>query len=62
MNEKRLYRSRNKKVIGGVCGGISDYANIDVTIIRLLWAAAVFLAGTGILFYLICWLIIPGEQ
>lgn len=62
MTEKRLYRSRNNKVIGGVCGGIGNYANIDVTIIRLIWAAAVFLAGTGLFFYLLCWLIIPEEQ
>lgn len=59
--EKKLYRSRYKKAIGGVCGGFSEFFNIDVTILRLVWAAAIFLAGTGLLFYLICWLIIPEE-
>lgn len=59
--DKKLYRSRYKKVIGGVCGGFSEFFSIDVTIVRLIWAAAIFLAGTGLLFYFICWLIIPEE-
>lgn len=59
--EKKLYRSSHKRVIGGVCGGLSDFFKIDVTILRLVWAAAVFLAGTGFLFYILCWLIIPEE-
>lgn len=61
MSERKLYRSYNKKVVGGVCGGLSEFFNIDVTLVRLLWAAAVFLAGTGILLYILCWLIIPEE-
>ncbi len=55
---RRIYRSRNRK-IGGVCGGFAEYFNIDPTIIRLIWAIAVLVYGTGLLAYLICWLIIP---
>lgn len=61
MAEKKLYRSRNKKMLGGVCGGLSDFFNVDVTLIRLGWIAALLLAGTGLLFYLLCWIIIPEE-
>ncbi len=55
---RRIYRSRDRK-IGGVCGGFAEYFNIDPTIIRLIWAIAVFVYGTGLLAYLICWLVIP---
>lgn len=54
----KLYRSTNR-VIAGVCAGIAEYFNIDPTIIRLIWVAAVLFLGTGIFFYLIAWLIIP---
>lgn len=57
---KRLYRSRDKK-IAGVCGGIAEYFKIDPTIIRLIWAIAVLVYGTGLLAYLICWIVIPED-
>ena len=41
--EKRLYRSRENKVISGVCGGIADYFEVDPTFIGLLWAVSVCL-------------------
>lgn len=56
-----LYRSSNK-MVGGVCAGIAEYFNIDPTIIRLLWIAAVLLAGTGVLLYLVAWVIIPERR
>jgi len=56
---KRLYRSGNERVLGGVCGGVAEYLNIDPTIVRLLWILFVFAFGAGILFYLIAWLIMP---
>ena len=55
---KRLYRSRKDKVLGGICGGIAEYFNVDPTLIRLLWILVIF-AGFGILAYLIAWIIIP---
>lgn len=57
--EKKLYRSRENKVISGVCGGIAEYFNVDATLIRLLWAVAVLLGGTGIIAYILCIIIIP---
>jgi len=59
---KRLYRSRKDKVIGGVCGGIAEYLDVDSVVVRLIWAIVTLLSmGMGILAYLIAWVIIPEE-
>ncbi|MDY6985863.1 MAG: PspC domain-containing protein [Candidatus Thermoplasmatota archaeon] len=59
---EKLYRSRKSKVLGGVCGGIAEYFNIDPAIVRILWILlCIFSAGLGIIAYLICWLIVPLE-
>jgi phage shock protein PspC (stress-responsive transcriptional regulator) len=60
--KKELGRDLNNKIIAGVCSGIANYLDIDPVIIRLIWAAAIFLFGTGFLFYIICWIIIPEES
>lgn len=57
--QKRLYRSEKDKMLGGVCGGVAEYFGWDPTIVRIVWALAVLLYGTGILLYLICWAIMP---
>lgn len=56
---KRLYKSRNNKMICGVCAGIADYFNIDPSIVRLLWAVLALAAGTGVLAYIACAIILP---
>jgi len=56
---KRLYRSRQKAVIGGVCAGIADYFQVDPTIVRLAWAATILLGGTGLVAYILAWLVVP---
>ncbi len=57
---KRLYRSGNEKIIGGVCGGIAEYVEIDPVVIRLIWIVGVFVTiSTAILLYFIFWVIIP---
>jgi len=58
---KKLYRSQNDKIIAGVCGGLADYFDIDPTIIRLLFILVVAFGGSGLLIYLILWLIMPRE-
>ncbi len=58
--EKKLYRSNKDKRIAGVCSGIAEYFNIDVTIVRLLWVLFCFVAA-GILAYLICAIVIPEQ-
>jgi phage shock protein C len=56
---KRLYRSGKDKMLGGVCGGIAEYLGVDPVLIRLLWILAIFAWGSGILAYIIAWIIIP---
>lgn len=58
---KRLYRSRKEKMIGGVCGGLAGYFDIDPVIVRILFVVAVFMGGSGILAYIVCWIIMPEE-
>lgn len=60
-NIKRLYRSRNERIIAGVCGGIAEYFKIDPLIIRLLFVFVFFLNGAGVIAYLIGWFIIPEK-
>ena len=56
---KRPYKSRNNKMICGVCAGIADYFNIDPSIVRVLWAVLALAAGTGVLAYIACAIILP---
>lgn len=56
---KRLYKSRNNKMICGVCAAIADYFNIDPSIVRVLWAVLALAAGTGVLAYIACAIILP---
>lgn len=56
-----LYKSRTNKIIDGVCGGLGEYFRIDPTLIRLGWALAVFIGGTGIFLYILAMFIIPNS-
>ena len=58
---KRLYKSRTEKKLGGVCGGIATYFNIDPTIVRLLWLVTVFCGGGGLIAYLVAYIVVPRE-
>ncbi len=58
-NEKRIYRDTDHAVIAGVCSGIANYSNIDVVIIRIIFAAILFFGGFGIPLYIVLWIIIP---
>lgn len=58
--DKRLFRNEHEKVIAGVSSGIAEYMEVDVTIIRLLFVlSTIFLVGTGILVYVIMWIVVP---
>ena len=54
----QLKRSENK-MIAGVCAGIAERFNISTGLVRLIWALCVLLGGTGILAYLIMWILMP---
>lgn len=61
--DKRLYRSRTNRVWAGVAGGLGTYFNVDPTVIRLIFVVLGLLAfGSGIILYLILWIIIPEES
>ena len=59
MNEKKLYRNTENKMLAGVCSGIADYFNIDPTLVRLGWVLFSLLGGSGLLAYIIAAIIIP---
>lgn len=54
-----LYRSIENRLIGGVCGGLAPKLRIDVNLLRLLFVIFTAYIGSGILLYLILWLLIP---
>lgn len=58
----KLYRSKKNRIIAGVCGGLGEYFKVDPTLIRLLWLLISLVgAGSGIVAYIIAWIIIPEE-
>ena len=56
---KRLMRSSRDKKIGGVCAGLADYFDVDPTIVRVVWLLAIFFGGTGLLAYIVLWIVLP---
>jgi phage shock protein C len=60
---KRLYRSKNDRMLGGVCAGLGEHLDIDPTVIRLMWAVITILSiGTGVVVYILAWILIPEED
>jgi phage shock protein C len=58
---KRLYRSRTNRKLGGVCGGLGEYFNIDPMLFRIIFLILFLGAGQGLVLYIILWLVIPQE-
>jgi len=58
---RRLYRSRTHKVIGGVAGGLGEYLDIDPVLVRIMFVVVAFAGGSGIIAYIIAWIIIPEQ-
>jgi phage shock protein PspC (stress-responsive transcriptional regulator) len=56
---RRLMRSSTDKKLGGVCAGVADYFDLDPTIIRVVWLLLVLFGGTGLVAYLVLWIILP---
>jgi phage shock protein PspC (stress-responsive transcriptional regulator) len=60
MTTKRLTRSPDDRWIAGICGGLAEYTGLDATLIRVVLLVATILgAGSLIVIYLVCWLLIP---
>ena len=59
---RRLYRDENDKVLGGVCSGLANYFDIDPIIIRIAFLIILFAFGTGLLAYIILWVVVPSTS
>ncbi|MEN3535175.1 PspC domain-containing protein [Microbispora sp. ZYX-F-249] len=58
---KQLHRTRNGRIVAGVCSGVSEYTGIDANILRLGLAVASFFGGLGVGVYAVAWLLLPEE-
>ncbi len=58
---KKLFRSTTQKMLGGVCGGLAEYWDIDVSIVRLLLVGLALVTAVlpMVFFYIIAWIVIP---
>ena len=56
---KKLYRRRDDRMVAGVSGGLADYLNIDVTLIRVLFVVLAVMGGAGLIIYLAMWILVP---
>jgi phage shock protein C len=60
-NQKKLYRDEYNKMIGGVCKGLADYFDIDVSIVRALFLLALIFKGGGVLIYIVLMIVLPKK-
>lgn len=60
--ERLLRRSRSDRILGGVCGGIAHYLAIDTLLVRLFFIVIAIAMGSGVVLYLLLWLLIPAES
>ena len=58
---RKLVRSRNNRMIAGVCSGLGKYFSVDPTLIRLLFVFTAILGGPGLVAYIIFWIVVPTE-
>ena len=58
---RKLYRSRTNRMLAGVSGGLAEYFNVDVTLIRVLFIVLTVLGGAGPLIYLAMWILVPSQ-
>lgn len=60
--QQNLYRSHKDKIIGGVCGGLGGYFDVDPVIFRILFVVLTFVNGIGLLLYAILWIVVPLKE
>lgn len=61
MENIKLYRNKSDRMIGGVCGGLGTFLNIDPIFVRLLFVLLLFGSEFGFILYLLLWIIVPEE-
>ena len=59
--KKKLYKSVKDRKLTGVCGGIAEYFDIDSSIVRIVWLVLILCAGTGLLAYIICAIVLDDN-
>lgn len=64
MSEKKLRRSRQQNMIAGVVGGLAEYFDLDVTVLRIVYVLVSLFSAAfpGIVLYLILWVIMPLDD
>lgn len=60
-SRRKLMRSRTDRKIAGVCAGVAEYFDVDVTLVRVVWLVCALFGGGGVLAYLIAWIVMPEE-
>lgn len=60
--KQNIYRNKTNKTIGGVASGLSEYFNIDVSIVRVVFIILALLNGIGLVVYIAFWIILPEKQ
>ncbi len=58
---RRLYRSRRDSAVAGICGGLSEFFGVDVTLLRLITLFLILFGGLSLWVYIVLWIIIPLE-
>lgn len=58
---RRFVRVSTDKKIAGICAGVARYLDIDTSVVRAVWALSVLVCGTGLLAYLVLWIVMPLE-
>ena len=62
MPQKRYHLSSTDKKLAGVCGGLAEYFDIDSLLVRIGFLVLVFGYGTGVLLYILLWLLAPKDN
>lgn len=58
---KRLYRTTHNQQVAGVCAGLAEYLNVDVTLVRLIFVILTLAGGPGLILYIALWFIVPED-
>lgn len=61
MGRKRLMRSRTDRKIAGVCAGVAEYFDLDVSLVRVVWLVMAVFTVVGFLSYPVAWIVMPEE-
>jgi phage shock protein C len=62
MAQKKLVRSKSNRIIAGVAGGIGEYFDVDPILVRLVFVLLTIFGGSGVLLYIIAWIVIPDAD